>query len=66
MSKSGICVWKPSHKFHFLDLVVRAEMSKPEEKILLIFAKDSARIPCFHGAGSVTVRVGENVRPCTN
>lgn len=35
----------------FLDLVVRVEMSKPEEMIFLIFAKDSARIPCFRGAG---------------
>lgn len=50
----------------FLDLVVCIEISKPEEMILLIFAKDSARILCFRGAGSVTVRVGESVRPCTN
>lgn len=30
----------------FLDLVVRVEMSKLEEMIVLILAKDSARIPC--------------------
>lgn len=35
----------------FLDLVVRVEMSKLEEMIVLIFAKYSARIPCYIHCG---------------